>query len=223
MTPITVVLADDQHLIRAGLAMLLSAQKDIEVVGEVSHGRAAVDMAEALVPNVVLMDIRMPVMSGVEATRRIMQGNEARPDRPVRVLALTAFDDDESLYGVLRAGASGFLMKHAAPHDLPTAIRSVGRGNSWLDPRIAGRVISELRAGTGLSDGPPPQLASLTPREIEVLKLVGAGMSNAEIAEHLVLSEATVKTHVSKILFRTGSRDRAQAVALAYRSGLMPN
>lgn len=221
MSSITVVLADDQQLIREGLAMLLSAQGDIDVLGQVSDGSAAVEAATTLAPDIVVMDIRMPVMNGVEATRRITRDNDERPDKLVKVLALTTFDDDESVYGVLRAGASGFLLKHAAPQDLPIAIRHVAAGDSWLDPMIAGRVIRELRSANEANTGPHPQLANLTPREIEVLKLIGAGMNNGEISAHLVLSEATVKTHVSRILLRTGCRDRAQAVALAYRSGLI--
>lgn len=201
--------------------MLLSAQGDIEVLGQVSDGRAAVEAAGKLTPDIVVMDIRMPVMGGVEATRQITVDNDERPDRLVKVLALTTFDDDESVYGVLRAGASGFLLKHAAPQDLPMAIRHVSAGDSWLDPMIAGRVISELRTISEAAPGPHPQLASLTQREIEVLTLIGHGMNNAEISAHLVLSEATVKTHVSRILLRSGCRDRAQAVALAYRSGLI--
>lgn len=218
---IGVVLADDQELIREALAMLLSAEGDIEILGQVSDGQEAVRAARSLNPQIVVMDVRMPMMNGIEATRRITRDNADRPDDLFKVIGLTTFDDDESIYGMLRAGASGFLLKHAAPQELPMAIRRVASGESWIDPMVAGRVIKALGDMSTETNGPFPQLESLTPRELEVLKLVGSGMNNAEIAEKLFLSEATVKTHISRILLRTGCRDRPAAVALAFRSGLV--
>lgn len=216
-----VVLADDQEMIRAGIAMLLSAEPDIEVVGEVADGAAAVQAAHTLHPDIVVMDIRMPHLDGIEATRQITADNAERPDHLVKVLALTTFDDDELVYGVLRAGASGFLLKHAAPTELAIALRRVAAGDSWLDPAVAGTVISALSQLSSARGGPRPRIDQLTPREREVLSLVAEGLSNSEIAATLVVSEATVKTHVSRILMRTGCRDRAQAVVLAYKSGLV--
>ncbi len=219
-TPIRVVLADDQPMVRAGIAMLLSAQPDIEVSAEVSDGAEAVAAAETLHPDIVVMDLRMPGLDGIEATRAITADNAERPDHLVKVLALTTFDDDDMVYGALRAGAQGFLLKHAAPSDLVSAIRRVAAGDAWIDPMVAGKVISALshypQAGTSNAT-----IEQLTPREREVLTLIADGLSNTEISQRLVLSEATVKTHVSRILMRTGCRDRAQAVVLAFRSGLV--
>ncbi len=220
---ITVLVVDDQPLVRAGLAMLLSAEPDIDVVGEAGDGAQAVEQARLLGPDVVLMDLRMPGVDGIEATR-LLAGDpvhDADPDRLTKVLVLTTFNDDDAVYGALRAGASGFLLKHAAPADLTAAVRSVAAGGSWLDPAVAGTVIRALatvpRAGEGLGG----LVGRLTPREREVLVLVATGLSNTEISQRLVLSEATVKTHVARIVMKTGSRDRAQAVALAYQSGLV--
>lgn len=214
-----VILADDQAMIRAGISMLLDAEDGIEVVGTAANGLEAVELAQREKPDLVIMDVRMPVMDGIEATRRIVQDSETT--NLVKVLILTTFDEDDAVYGALRAGASGFLLKHAAPNELPQAIRRVADGESWIDPKVAGKVIAAI-AGMHRAMGPTSTaLDVLTAREKEVLSLMASGLSNTEISTKLFLSPATVKTHVSRILLRTGSRDRAQAVVLAYRSGLM--
>jgi DNA-binding NarL/FixJ family response regulator len=219
---ITVLVADDQALIRAGIVLLLDAQSDISVVAEAADGAEAVERAAECHPDVVIMDVRMPVLDGIEATRQLCADRSPSETGPgPRVLVLTTFDDDDAVYGALLAGASGFLLKHAVPHDLLAAVRRVADGDAWLDPAVAGRVISAL-ARTPRVGEPTGQLVSrLTPREREVLVLMADGLSNVEIAERLVVGEGTVKTHVSRVLMKTASRDRAQAVALAYRSGLV--
>lgn len=218
---IRVIVVDDQELIRAGVVMLLAAEPDLEVVAEAADGESAVALAAEHHPDVVLMDVRMSGTDGITATRRLTADQTGESvDRPTRVLVLTTFADDEVLYGALQAGASGFLLKHAAPADLVSAIRKVARGDAWIDPAVAGRVIaavSQLRTSASATD----LEALLTPRELEVLTMIAHGLSNAEITERLVLSEATVKTHVARIVMKTGSRDRAQVVALAYQSGLV--
>lgn len=215
---ITVVLADDQPLVLAGLRMLLEAEADIEVVGEASNGADALACVAEHAPQVVLMDLRMPGMDGAEATRRIVAERGAS-ETPTRVLVLTTFNDDDALYGALRAGASGFMLKHASATEVADAVRRVAQGDVWLDPAVAGRVLENLRPPTPAAE--IEAIALLTPREREVLTLVAQGMSNDEIKRTLWLSEATVKTHVARILMKTGSRDRAAAVALAYRSGFV--
>lgn len=215
-----VVLADDQAMIRAGISMLLDAEDGIEVVGAAENGREAVELARRERPDLVVMDIRMPVMDGIEATRQIVQENSENEDQ-VKVLVLTTFDEDDAVYGALRAGASGFLLKHAAPQELPQAIRRVAEGEYWIDPKVAGKVIAALAGMTQAMGATSKALDVLTAREREVLALMANGLSNTEISEKLFLSPATVKTHVSRILLRTGSRDRAQAVVLAFRSGLV--
>ena len=217
---ITVLVADDQPLVRAGLAMLLSAQPDLEVVGEASDGRETIQLAQRLRPDVVLMDLRMPVLDGAEATRVLVR-EQADSDRLVKVLVLTTFNDDDAVYGALTAGASGFLLKHAAPADLVAAIRRVAAGESWIDPAVAGQVIKALSFQPVSQRNRSAVLERLTSREREVLSLLAYGLSVPEISERFVLSEATVKTHVARILIKTGSRDRAQAVTLAYQSGLV--
>ncbi len=223
---LTVLLADDQDLVRSGLRMLLDAESDIEVVAEARDGSEAVELATRVRPDVVVMDLRMPGMDGREATEQILQAQADGVDRLTKVLVLTTFDGDEDVYGALRAGASGYLLKHSSPGEVAQAIRRVASGESWLDPRVTGRVIAAVRdlAVRTAAPGRSPEAAALealTPREREVLTLVAQGLSNGEIRDRLVLSEATVKTHVARILMKTGSRDRASAVALAYRSGFV--
>jgi DNA-binding NarL/FixJ family response regulator len=219
---ISVVVADDQPLVRAGIVMLIAAEPGIEVIGEASDGRQAIDLAQTLKPDIVLMDVRMPSTDGVAATRLLCSDPAGEgTDHLTKVLILTTFSDDEAIYGSLRAGASGFLLKHAAPHDLIAAIHKVAAGDAWIDPAVAGRIIATLAqspAPGGLSSQP---VERLTPREREVLKLMAHGLSNTEIKDRLVISDATVKTHVARIVMKTGSRDRTQAVVLAYQSGLV--
>lgn len=215
---IRVLLADDQPVMRAGLAMLLDAEPDIEVAGQVGDGAAAVEAARLLGPQVVVMDVRMPVMDGVEATRAILA---EEPDPPVRVLILTTYDTDDLVIDALRSGAAGFLLKFAGPAELVLAVRAVAAGNVWLDPAVTGRLVRELTARSRPSAVPPERMRELTPRELQILKEVARGLSNAEIAARLVISEATVKTHFTRVLMKLGLRDRAQAVASAYQSGLV--
>ncbi|MFC9735695.1 response regulator [Streptomyces roseolus] len=218
---IRVVLADDQTLVRAGFRSILSDEDDIEVAGEAGDGEAAVALAAELRPDVVLMDIRMPVLDGLEATRRITA--DPRLDG-VKVVILTTFDEDEHVYGALRGGASGFLVKDTEPMELLHAVRVVARGDALIAPAVTRRLIAEFagRAGpSGRRPDPAPRLDVLTDREREVLGLVGAGLSNDEIAGRLVLSPATAKTHVSRTMTKLGVRDRAQLVVLAYESGMI--
>lgn len=211
---IRVLLADDQALVRAGFRMILKTESEIEVVGEAGDGSEAVTLARELAPDVVLMDVRMPVMDGIEATRRIVDGD----DTP-RVLVLTTFDLDEYVYEALRAGASGFLLKDAPENQLIAGIRIVADGGSLFAPAVTRRLIERF-AGTRPAAA-PSALEELTPRELEVLGLVARGLSNAEIASTLVVSEHTVKTHIAHILRKLDLRDRVQAVVLAYESGLV--
>jgi DNA-binding NarL/FixJ family response regulator len=212
---IRVLLADDQQLVRGGFRMILHAEPGIEVVGEAADGAEAVALARELGPDVVLMDVRMPNMDGIEATRRIIDGREDGP----RVLVLTTFDLDEYVYEALRAGASGFLLKDAPEEQLVSGIRIVADGGSLFAPAVTRRLIERF---TGAApQEPPPALAELTPREREVLRLLARGLSNAEIAAELVLSEHTAKTHVAHILNKLDLRDRVQAVVLAYESGIV--
>jgi DNA-binding NarL/FixJ family response regulator len=217
LTPIRVLIADDQALVRAGFRMILDAEDDLEVVGEASDGREAVDAARRLKPDVVLMDIRMPELDGIEATRRVLA---AADEGAVRVLMLTTFDINEYVYEALRAGASGFLLKDVPPEQLADGIRVVAGGDALLAPSITRRLIQEF-ARAGPPAGPPPKgLDELTARELEVFKLVARGLSNAEIAAELIVSETTVKTHVARLLMKLGLRDRVQAVVLAYEAGI---
>jgi DNA-binding NarL/FixJ family response regulator len=213
---IRVVVADDQALVRAGLRALLEPEEDIEVVGEATDGEETIGLAQRLRPQVILMDIRMPGLDGLEATRAIA----ADPSLAgVRVLILTTFDLDEYVFDALRAGAGGFLVKDTAPSDLLTAIRVVARGDALLSPSVTRRLIEEFAAHTKPA-GDPAGLEELTPREREILTLVAAGLSNDEIAAHLVVSPHTAKTHVSRTMAKLGARDRAQLVVYAYESGL---
>jgi len=215
--PVRVLLADDQPLLRTGFRMVLGAQTDLDIVGEAGDGVEAVELARRLLPDVVLMDVRMPRMDGVAATRAIVGGR-----LPVRVLVLTTFDLDEYVVGALRAGASGFLAKDVPADDLVSAIRTVAAGEAVVAPRILKRLLD--RFAESLPDpaaGPPAVLATLTDREREVLVQVARGLSNAEIAQKLSVSETTIKTHVGHVLTKLGLRDRVQAVVLAYESGLV--
>ena len=213
---IRVLIADDQALVRAGFRMILDAEEDIDVVGEASDGNEAVAQAKRLDPDVVLMDIRMPELDGIEATRRVVAGGG---DAPSRVLILTTFDLNEYVYEALRAGASGFLLKDVPPEELAAGIRVVARGDALLAPSVTRRLLDRFIAA---EPGPRPAvLDELTSRELEVLTLVARGHSNLEIAEQLVVSEATVKTHVSAILRKLDLRDRIQAVVFAYDVGLV--
>jgi DNA-binding NarL/FixJ family response regulator len=215
--PISVLIADDQALVRAGFRAILEAQPGIVVAGEAGDGRDALYLARLRKPDVVLMDIRMPDMDGLEATRQIL---DDAGEHQVAVLMLTTFDLNEYVYEALRAGASGFLLKDVPPEDLIAAVRVVAAGDGLIAPTITKRLIEQF-ARTAPPSTPPPQLDALTPREIEVLTLVARGLSNREIAEELVLSEATVKTHVKRVLSKLDVRDRVQVVVLAYEAGLV--
>src|SRR3954464_7507691 len=212
-----VLIADDQALVRAGFRMILDAEDDLDVVGEASDGAEAVKLTRQLKPDVVLMDIRMPELDGIEATRRIA---ELATDPPARVLMLTTFDLNEYVYEALRAGASGFLLKDVPPEQLAAGIRVVAQGDALLAPSITRRLIQEFAAAAPTPPTPPPGLDELTARELEVFRCVARGLSNAEIAAELVVSETTVKTHVARLLMKLGIRDRVQAVVLAYESGI---
>jgi DNA-binding NarL/FixJ family response regulator len=212
-----VLIADDQALVRAGFKMILDAEDDLEVVGEASDGAEAVELARALRPDVVLMDIRMPQLDGIEATRRVI-ALDGQP--PTRVLMLTTFDLNEYVYEALRAGASGFLLKDVPPEQLAAGIRVVAAGEALLAPSITKRLIQEFASAAPATAAPPKGFDELTARELEVLKLVARGLSNAEIAAELIVSETTVKTHVARVLMKLGLRDRVQVVVLAYESGI---
>jgi DNA-binding NarL/FixJ family response regulator len=210
-----VVIVDDQELVRTGFRVVLDAQPDIDVVGESADGFAAVEAVGSLHPDVVLMDIRMPNLDGIEATRRI-----AASDGSTRILILTTFDLDDYVYEALRAGASGFLLKDARADELCNAVRTVAAGEALLSPSITRRLIESYTRRPPPTDH-PSVLAELTPRELEVLKLIARGLSNSSIARELVVGDATVKTHVARIFAKLDVHDRAQAVVLAYESGLV--
>jgi DNA-binding NarL/FixJ family response regulator len=211
-----VLIADDQALVRAGFRKLLEAAPDIEVVGEAADGREAVDQARRLRPTIVLMDIRMPRMDGIEATRHLTADGDG-----ARVLILTTFGLDDYVYEALRAGASGFMLKDAPPEELLAAVEVVARGDALIAPAVTRSVIEEFVRRSPAAQLPPAPLAELTDRERDVFELLARGLSNAEIAERLVVSGGTVKTHVAHVLSKLGVRDRVQAVILAYESGVV--
>ena len=215
--PISVLIADDQALVRAGFRMILDAESDIVVVGEAQNGEEAVGQVHRTRPDVVLMDIRMPVMDGIDATRRVLEGEATA----TRVLVLTTFDEDDYIRDALAAGASGFLLKDTPPEQLVEAIRVIAAGEALLSPSVTRRVIAEFARRPSRASTRPKGLDDLTARELEVLQLVAKGLSNGEIAAHLVLSETTVKTHVAHVLGKLHLRDRVQAVVLAYEAGVV--
>ena len=215
---VRVLIVDDQALVRAGFRMILDAEEDIEVVGEAGDGIEAITEARRLEPDVVLMDVRMPELDGIEATRRLLSNGGPAG---TKVVMLTTFDMDEYVFDALRAGASGFLLKDVPPERLIDGIRAVANGDALLAPSITRRLIEEfVRSGPGTTT-PPAALGDLTARELEVLQLIARGLSNAEIAKELFVSETTVKTHVAHVLMKLGLRDRVQAVVLAYESGVV--
>ena len=217
MTPLRVVIADDQALVRAGFRMILEADSGVQVVGEAPDGEEAIALVRRLRPDVVLMDVRMPVLDGLEATRRILSVSPAP-----RVIMLTTFDVDEYVYTALQAGASGFLLKDVSPEQLVAAVRLVAAGDALLAPSITRRLVERFaKPAAVVPQSNSAELNTLTSREREVLVLMARGLSNAELADRLTLSEATVKTHVARILSKLGLRDRVQAVVLAYESGLV--
>jgi DNA-binding NarL/FixJ family response regulator len=215
---ISVLLADDDELTRTGLRLIIESDPDLLVVGEAGDGLQAIHLARSLNPNLVLMDIRMPNVDGLEATRQIVAGGG--DDHP-RVLILTTFELDDYVFGALRAGASGFLLKRSSPEELTAGIKIVAAGESLLAPSVTRRLIEEFVRQPSPATVTGAPLEELTGREREVLALVGAGLSNSEIASHLYISEATVKTHIKRILMKLGIRDRVQAVVVAYEAGLI--
>lgn len=219
--PIRILLVDDQQLIRLGFGLVLGAEEDLDVVGEASNGAEAITLAASLRPDVILMDVRMPGLDGIEATRRIV---EAQPSS--RIIILTTFDLDEYAFGALRAGASGFLLKDALPNELTAAIRAVHAGDAAVSTRVTKRMLELFATALPAADaetapGSAEELAELTPREHDILVAMAEGLSNAEIAAHFVLSESTVKTHVGRVLMKLRLRDRVQAVIFAYKHGLV--
>jgi DNA-binding NarL/FixJ family response regulator len=214
---IRVLLADDQELVRTGFRLILGAEPDLEVVGEAADGEEAVQRARELAPDVALMDIRMPRLNGIEATRRLLDGDGPAP----RVLILTTFDQDEYVYEALRAGASGFLLKTVPADQLVAGVRTVGRGDALLAPEITRRLIEAYTGRLARAPAPPAGYDELTAREREVLALLARGLTNAEIAAQLVVEPSTVKSHVAGVLLKLGVRDRVGAVVLAYESGLV--
>jgi len=214
---IRVLIADDQALVRSGFRLILETRSDIDVVGEAEDGRRAVALAVDAEPDVILMDVRMPELDGIEATRQIVAAGS-----PARILVLTTFDLDEYVYAAIRAGASGFLLKDVRPRDLVDAIRLVADGNALLGPTVTRRLLDRFAAAVPGGQDRPDPFATLSERELDILRLLAAGLSNAEIAGRLYLGESTVKTHVSSILRKLGVRDRVQAVIVAFEAGLVP-
>jgi DNA-binding NarL/FixJ family response regulator len=220
VTALRVVIADDQKLVRAGFGMILGAQPDIEVVGEAGDGAEAIRVVRAARPDVVLMDVRMPELDGLAATSELLSEGPAGRHVP-KILILTTFDIDDYVYEALAVGASGFLLKDTPPEQLVEAVRSVAAGESLLAPSVTRRLIEHYVESRATRQQPPDGMDELTPRELEVFKLIARGLSNTEIAGELVVSEATVKTHVARILLKLGLRDRVQVVVVAYESGLV--
>lgn len=215
--PIRVLIADDQALVRSGFRMILDTQPDMEIVGEAGGGRDAVVLGRDLVPDVLLMDVRMPDMDGISATRSLL----ADPSITTRVLILTTFDGDSHVYDAVCAGASGFLLKTVSPGQLIEAVRTVAAGDAILDPIVTGRLLAEFVKGPHPADDVPEAFTTLSPRELDTARYVAQGLSNAEIARRMFLSEPTIKTHVTAILAKLGVRDRVQAVVVAYETGLV--
>lgn len=219
---IRVVVVDDEPLARAGIAMLVSAEEDIAVVAEAVDGQDALTQVRAQRPDVVLMDVRMPVTDGVEATRAVIdEGLTAQNGRLIGVIILTTFHIDEAVYAALRAGASGFLLKNAAPTEIVAAIRAVASGEAWLAPAVTRRLINEFATRPEQNTSTPAQMARLTSREREVLTLLACGLSNVDVARQLFISEATVKTYLAHVMTKLGVREKAQAVIAAYQTGLV--
>jgi DNA-binding NarL/FixJ family response regulator len=219
-TPTRCLIADDQAMVREGFAAVLAAQPGLQVVGQAADGADAVRQARHLEPDIVLMDVRMPVMDGLQATREILAAASGGQRRP-RVLMLTTFDLDDYVYAALRAGASGFLLKDATAADLVAAVRVIAAGDALLAPSVTRRLIADFARQQRSDQPPPPALDALTQRETEVLRLIARGLSNAEISDTLVIAEQTTKTYVGRILAKLNLRDRAQAVVVAYETGLV--
>lgn len=219
---IRVIVVDDQPLARAGISMLMEAEDDIEVVAEAADGQEALEQVRIHRPDVVLMDVRMPGTDGVAATRTLMDEDlPSHTGKRIEVIVLTTYHIDAAVYAALRAGAAGFLLKDAAPREIVSAVRAVAAGEAWLDPAVARRLIDEFAARPEVSERTSEDIALLTPREREVLTLLARGLTNSEVALRLVISEATVKTHLAHLMAKLGVREKAQAVAAAYQSGLV--
>ncbi|MGH3800253.1 MAG: response regulator [Pseudonocardiaceae bacterium] len=219
---IRVVVVDDQPLVRAGIVMLLEAEEDIAVVAEAADGQDALTQIRAQRPNVVLMDVRMPGTDGIAATRAVIdEGLTAQDGQPIGVIIFTTYHIDEAVYAALRAGASGFLLKDAVPTEIAAAIRAVAGGEAWLAPAVTRRLIDDFATRPEQHTHPPAEMAQLVPREREVLTLLARGMSNADVAAQLFISEATVKTHLARVMMKLGVREKAQAVVVAYQTGLV--
>lgn len=222
VSAIRVLVVDDQPLARAGITMLVNAEEDITIVAEAANGQDAVTQARDQRPDVILMDVRMPGADGVEATRAVIDaGLTAQNNQPIRVIILTTFHIDEAVYAALRAGASGFLLKDAAPTEIVAAIRAVAAGEAWLDPAVTRRLIDTFTARPEQRTPIPAQMTQLTPREREVLIFLAEGMSNTELAGQLVISEATVKTHLAHVITKLGVREKTHAVIAAYQTGFV--
>jgi DNA-binding NarL/FixJ family response regulator len=222
LTVIHVLVVDDQPLIRTAIAMLVNAEPDMIVTAEAAHGEEAIAKVRAHCPDVVVMDVRMPGIDGVQATRLLVEeGITTRTGQPLQIIILTTYHIDEAVYGALRAGASGFLLKDAAPDEVVSAIRAVAAGEGWLDPAVTRRLLTEFAARPEQHKPSSAEMQLLTPREREVLALLARGLSNADVAGRLFISEATVKTHLARVMMKLGVREKAQAVAAAYQTGLV--